>query len=245
MTLDPRLPESFRQAERLLASGRCLGLKLHPVVHGYAISAYGEAVYAFAERPGAPIVMHTGEAGCMPEDFVPFADRHPSVITVLSHLGCSPDGDGMHQCRAIEQSRANNLYTDTSSWHSMEMNLLERAVQAVGADRILFGTDSGCYFSPAQRARIDCALLHTVEKKKILFKNALRLFPQLREDYTRGCAALSLSRNPAVHYAAAGFLVYMGQKKRKRERRKWSFHFHTASFFRFMAANLSFTQFVT
>ncbi len=58
-------------------------------------------------------------------------------------------------------------------------------------------------------------------------------------------SAVSLSRNPTAHYAATGFLVYTGQKKRKRERRKWSFHFHTASFFRFMAANLSFTQLVT
>ena len=56
---------------------------------------------------------------------------------------------------------------------------------------------------------------------------------------------LSLSRNPAAHYAATGFLVYTGQKKQKSEGREWSFHFHTASFFRFMAANLSFTQFVT
>lgn len=190
VTLDPRLPGSFHQAERLLASGQCLGLKLHPVVHGYTISACGEAVYAFAERLGVPIVTHTGEAGCMPEDFVPFADRHPTVTTVLSHLGCSPDGDGMHQCRAIDQNKADNLYTDTSSWHSMEMNLLERAVQAVGADRILFGTDSGCYFSPAQRARIDCALLHAEEKKKILFENALQLFPQLQPDYASGCTAL-------------------------------------------------------
>ena len=128
VTLDPRLPGSFHQAERLLASGQCLGLKLHPVVHGYTISACGEAVYAFAERLGVPIVTHTGEAGCMPEDFVPFADRHPSVITVLSHLGCSPDGDGMHQCRAIEQNKADNLYTDTSSWHSSPTDSWRRTV---------------------------------------------------------------------------------------------------------------------
>ena len=62
--------------------------------------------------------------------------------------------------------------------------------KAVGADRILFGTDSGCYFSPAQRARIDCALLHAEEKKKILFENALQLFPQLQPDYASGCTAL-------------------------------------------------------
>ena len=41
VTLDPRLPGSFHQAERLLASGQCLGLKLHPPIHSYSISTYG------------------------------------------------------------------------------------------------------------------------------------------------------------------------------------------------------------
>ena len=57
--------------------------------------------------------------------------------------------------------------------------------------------------------------------------------------------ALSLSRNPAAHQAAAGFLAHITGKRREKQQRKCSFHFQLASFFRFMAANLSFTQFVT
>ena len=55
----------------------------------------------------------------------------------------------------------------------------------------------------------------------------------------------SLSRNPAAHQAAAGFLAHITGKRREKQQRKCSFHFQLASFFRFMAANLSFTQFVT
>ena len=59
------------------------------------------------------------------------------------------------------------------------------------------------------------------------------------------CAGFSLSRNPVAHYAATGFLAYSQKKVWKIKRWCRSFHLHVASFFRFMAANLSFTQFVT
>ena len=56
---------------------------------------------------------------------------------------------------------------------------------------------------------------------------------------------LSLSRNPVAGQAATGFLVVIKIKTRS-SKGKWEFvHFHFANFLRFMAANLSFTQFVT
>ena len=58
-------------------------------------------------------------------------------------------------------------------------------------------------------------------------------------------AAFSLSRNPVAGQAATGFLVVIKIKIRS-SKGKWEFiHFHFANFLRFMAANLSFTQFVT
>ena len=55
----------------------------------------------------------------------------------------------------------------------------------------------------------------------------------------------SLSRNPVARYAATGFSRYIGENSRENQKRKDSFHFQLASFFKFMAANLSFTHFVT
>lgn len=70
------------------------------------------------------------------------------------------------------------------------MNELHRLSALRALPAIDIHAHYGCYFSPAQRARIDCALLHAEEKKKILFENALQLFPQLQPDYASGCAAL-------------------------------------------------------
>ena len=56
---------------------------------------------------------------------------------------------------------------------------------------------------------------------------------------------VSLSRNPVCTQEQTGSRTYMSEKTAKRNEDNRSLHFHAASFFRFMAANLSFTQFVT
>ena len=39
----------------------------------------------------------------------------------------------------------------------MTSRLIEWAVEQVGAERLLFGTDSPLYFAASQKARIECA----------------------------------------------------------------------------------------
>lgn len=56
---------------------------------------------------------------------------------------------------------------------------------------------------------------------------------------------LSLSRNPVCTQEQTGSRTYMSEKTAKRNEDNRFLHFHVANFFRFMAANLSFTQFVT
>lgn len=53
--------------------------------------------------------------------------------------------------------------------------LIEWAVEQIGADRILYGTDTPLHFAPAQRARIDQAELDDQDKQVILRDNAIKL----------------------------------------------------------------------
>ena len=55
----------------------------------------------------------------------------------------------------------------------------------------------------------------------------------------------SLSRNPVCTQEQTGSRTYMSEKTAKRNEGNRFLHFHVANFFKFMAANLSFTQFVT
>ncbi len=181
VVVNPLLPDTYAQARDLLQSPRCIGIKIHPEQHHYKISDEGDAIFAFAAETGAVIETHSGESNSEPMDYVPFANAFPEVRLILSHLGYHWDNDVTQQVRAIQSIQHKNVYTDTSSSRSIFPNMLEWAVNEIGADRILFGTDSPLYYSPMQRARVDFAAIEDAEKQLILCDNALRLFPGLRK----------------------------------------------------------------
>ncbi len=111
-----------------------------------------------------------------------FANDYPEMRLILAHLGCGWDGDLTHQVRAIQQSRHGNVFVDTSSARSITPNLIEWAVREIGAERILYGTDTPLYFAPVQRARIDHADLSEHDRRLILRDNAIRLLGLHLED---------------------------------------------------------------
>ena len=55
-------------------------------------------------------------------------------------------------------------------------------------------------------------------------------------------AAPACRKTRHMRQAYAGFLAYIGQRRIRANGASFSFHNQQASFFRFMAANLSFTQ---
>jgi predicted TIM-barrel fold metal-dependent hydrolase len=176
VVIHPLNPQTYRQAERMLQSPLCVGIKIHPEEHCYHIAEHGGALFDFAAEHHAVVMTHSGECNSLPADFVTFADERPQVKLILAHLGCGHDGDLSHQVRAIQSSRHGNIFVDTSSASSITGNLIEWAVREVGAERILYGTDSPLYFAPMQRARIDQAGISDAEKRLILRDNALRIF---------------------------------------------------------------------
>jgi hypothetical protein len=84
-------------------------------------------------------------------------------------------GDYQQQVRAIQASRQGNVFTDTSSSKSILSGLIEWAVREVGADRILFGTDTPLYFAASQRMRVEQAEISPEDRRKILAENARKL----------------------------------------------------------------------
>ena len=175
VVVDPRKAKTFGQAADLLERAKTAGIKIHPEEHGYPIREHGEAIFQFAAEHQAVVQSHSGEQNSLPADFVPFADAFPEVVLIISHLGCGWDDDPTYQVRAIQKSRHGNMFTDTSSAKSITSGLIEWAVREVGAERILYGTDSPLHFAPMQRARIDRADIPDSDKHLILHDNAARL----------------------------------------------------------------------
>ena len=173
--VDPTEPRTYQQSVNLLAQDKCLGIKIHPEEHAYPITEYGRAIFEFAAKHNAVLITHSGESKSMPEDFVTLANSFPEVSLILAHLGCGSDGDPTHQVRAIQASRHGNMFVDTSSAKNVMPGLIEWGVKEIGAEHVLYGTDSPLYFAPMQRARIDYADITDAEKHKILRDNAVSL----------------------------------------------------------------------
>jgi predicted TIM-barrel fold metal-dependent hydrolase len=175
VVIDPRKPGTLAQAGQMLQEPRCVGIKIHPEEHIYRIGEHGDAIFEFAAKHDAVILSHSGEQNSLPADLVRFANNYPSVRLILAHIGCGWDGDLTHQVRAIQSSRHGNVFADTSSAASLTPGLIEWAVAEVGAERILFGTDSPLYSAAMQRARIDDAEIGESDKRLILRDNAVKL----------------------------------------------------------------------
>ena len=174
--VNPRMPETFVQASEMLGNPSCVGIKIHPEQHQYMIKDYGKKIFKFAADRSAVVQSHSGDINSQPLDFVRFANDFPEVRLIISHLGHNLDNDATQQVRAIQKSTHGNMLTDTSSSKSIIPNLIEWAVEEIGANKILFGSDSPLYFVPMQRARIDRALISGQDKSLILRENAIRLF---------------------------------------------------------------------
>jgi len=179
----PLQPETFDQARRMLQLPKCVGIKIHPEEHCYPIVQHGRSIFELAAQFDAVVLSHSGEPNSLPMDFVPFADDFPRVNLILAHLGHSgATGTSVDlQVRAIQASKRGNVLADTSSLWSILPGLIEWAVGEVGADHILYGSDTPLYFAPSQRARIDRADLTDVEKAIILRDNAKRLLPSFQQ----------------------------------------------------------------
>ena len=173
----PLQPQTYDQARRLLATPQCVGIKIHPEEHQYPIAEHGTALFAFAAEQEAVVLAHSGDPLSAPAAFVPFADAFPTARVILAHLGNGGAAGNRPdlQVQAIQASRYGNLYTDTSSSRSLMPGLIEWAAGQVGAEKLLFGTDTPLYFAPSQRARIDAAELSDADKQLILRDNARRL----------------------------------------------------------------------
>lgn len=165
VVIDPLNEKTFEQAGRMLKSEKCVGIKLHPVLHKFSIEEHGDQIFSFAEKHSAMIQIHPEKAA---DYILPYADAFPNVTFIMAHLG------GLGHINAIKNAKHRNVYADTSGKASLKNMLIEYAVSQVGSDRILFGTDT--YAAGAQRGRIEYALISEQDKENILCNNAKKLF---------------------------------------------------------------------
>ena len=165
VVIDPRQKETYAQAERMLSHPKVLGIKIHPGSHGYDILDHSDQLFSFANARKAVVLMHPQHKTRMAS----LMDHYADMKLIVAHLGSQKHID------AIANAKHGNIYTDTSGSSSSLNHVIEHAVECVGSEKILFGTDS--YAFSFQFGRIALSDLPLPDKENILWKNAMSLFP--------------------------------------------------------------------
>jgi uncharacterized protein len=161
-----RRPTEYRDlAERFR------GLELSPAVHGIGFDDPRTAeLVAVAEQAGHPVyVVCLGRPGTTAADLVALARRFPAVTFVFGHCGFI--GIDSHALTVIAPQP--NILAETSGCFTIVARL---AVQRLGCDRVLFGTEY-----PLQHPRVELAKFASLELpepswQQIAWRNAHRVF---------------------------------------------------------------------
>ncbi len=174
-TVNPNYPESelIAELERCVAGGM-IGVKLHPDLHqtGVDDDRY-RAVWEWTNEHRLPLLSHTSTGGQNPvRTFEKLAEMYPGVSILLGHSGFGSEG-AEHSIEAC--LRHPNIYCEITG-SVVVYGTLERMVNRLGAERVLFGTDLPFLDARPQVGRVAFAKISDEDKRKVFGLNAARVF---------------------------------------------------------------------
>lgn len=203
--LDPTREEAVAETKKALSSGlRCICL--FPAMHHY--HAYEDRVleiFETAALSGAAVFVHCGVLSVglrkkmglpsgfamrysNPLDLHTVALNYPQVPIIIPHFGA-----GLLREALMLADLCPNIYLDTSSsnsWvkyfpHLSLEDVFRSALNVLGPDRLLFGTDSSFFprgwqrpIWEAQISALERLGISSSSKEKIFINNFNRLFPK-------------------------------------------------------------------
>jgi len=151
------------------------GLKLHPTINNYMIdSTLVDPVMDLAEKYSLPVLIHSQNDGYShPRMIATLAERHPSTSIIIGHMGEDAWVEAVEMVK-----KHSNLYLDTTCM-SNEAYIIPIAVAEVGANHIVWGSDSPIVNAAVELARITSADLYgnvtEQDKNLILGGNMARI----------------------------------------------------------------------
>ena len=103
-----------------------------------------------------------------PADTAWLGRQYPHVDIIMAHL------TSVGRRGVMEIADVPNVWIDTSAFQPVS-GLVEYAVQKLGVDRVLYGSDLVIRDLPTQIGRVTSAAISDAEKQKILFDNSIQL----------------------------------------------------------------------
>ena len=179
VVVNPNHPEhALREIDRCAALG-AIGVKL--LASRRADDPLLDPIAADAARRGLPLLHHIWQhrQRHWPSqdisdgaDLARLAERHPSACFILAHIGGG--GDYAHTFAAVRH--VPNVYLDLSG-SGVDRGMLDDALGAVGAARLLWGSDVTMETGLAKLLALEVIGLSSAELDLVRWGNARRIFP--------------------------------------------------------------------
>ncbi|MEZ4673725.1 MAG: amidohydrolase family protein [Caldilineaceae bacterium] len=152
-------------------------VKLMAARHMYRLdSACTDPVMALAKELGIPATIHSGSelSGCSPTYIGNLARRHPDVTIIMDHMGYR-EWCGLAVAAAVENP---NIYLGTTLIAAAEPMMIKEIVLGgqVGADRIVFGSNSPAGVAPHGVNGIRRVGFAATEEAQILGENFRQIY---------------------------------------------------------------------
>jgi hypothetical protein len=175
VVINPNYPTAEIEAEiRCWDERGIVAFKFHASLHGTDTMNDGYTpAYEYANEHSLPVLSHswTGEGG-RTKVIETLAERYPNMQFVNAHSSSGWEViDGA--CELAE--RCDRVWLDLTGSRLLYGGL-ERMVERVGADRILWGTDSPFIDPRPGFGRMLCAKVSDEDRRKMLGENARRLY---------------------------------------------------------------------
>lgn len=169
------LPESLREIDSYLSRKKetgFIGVKVHPQLAGRSFDCDEcLAISEAAAKYDAPILIHTfGSPLESPRNVLRAAEKIPEAKFILAHMG----GYSWEEGIAVGSLRKNTFLEICGT--CTDTRKLRAAIAAVGAERVLFGTDSTLFAPEYVFGSIADMGLSEAEKRLVMGGNAERIF---------------------------------------------------------------------
>ncbi len=163
--------EAVRLLKRAISKYDFRGLKLHPVTNiSHPSGEDTLRLIRTAAELGVPTLFHCGdEPMTTPLSIAPAAEACPEATIILGHMG-----GYFHVDEAIEVAdRYPNVVLETSAMPYP--NKITEAVQRIGAERVIFGSDGPVCSPVLERQKVVMAHLNPGQQERVLGLNAMTL----------------------------------------------------------------------
>lgn len=147
------------------------GVKLHPA--HYTLYPFGPLTVKLVQRAGElglPVLFHCGdEMMCLPYQIDRLAAQCPDATIILAHIGGFFSGEAALATAA----RRPNVWVDTSEIPLPDM--VRKAVDFLGAEKVLFGTDAPCCDIRLEILKVKLAGLAPEQERLVMWANYARM----------------------------------------------------------------------